>query len=189
MAEEAKGSEETETSEDTLPSLVSDTIRRHSIYAAAGGLIPLPLVEVVASGTIQLRMIAQLADLYGLPFSEQAVKAAIGSLVASVLPVTGAGYATFSLVRAVPFVGPVLGIATMPALAAATTWAVGRVFAWHFAKGGTIEDFDASEKKEQFKREFQEGKRRASEFVKGGSSKSSSSGSASKSGSGETAKA
>jgi hypothetical protein len=47
------------------------------------------------------------------------------------------------------------------------TWAVGRVFAWHFASGGTIENFDAAAKREQFKREFEEGKRRASEFAKG----------------------
>lgn len=168
MAEEKKDAEASVATEAALPGLVDDIIRRHAIYAAVGGLIPIPLAEVVASGTIQLRMIAQLSDLYDLPFSEQAVKAAIGSLVGSVLPMTGVGYAAFSLVRSVPVVGPVLGLATMPVFAAALTWAVGRVFAWHFASGGTIEDFDAAARREQFKREFEEGKRRASEFVKGG---------------------
>src|SRR5690606_42113736 len=73
MAEETKavgsGTEEDNT---ILPELVSHTIKRHAAYAAAGGLIPIPLVEVAASGTIQLRMIARLCDHYDLPFSEQA---------------------------------------------------------------------------------------------------------------------
>lgn len=166
MTEDKSDAEASVESGAALPKLVDETIRRHAIYAGVGGLIPIPLAEVVASGTIQLRMIAQLSDLYDLPFSEQAVKAAIASLVGSVLPMTGLGYAAFSLVRAVPLVGPVLGMATMPAFAAAMTWAVGRVFAWHFASGGTIENFDAAAKREQFKREFEEGKRRASEFAR-----------------------
>lgn len=170
MAEDTKAADSaTEEENVVLPGLVSHTIQRHAVYAAAGGLIPLPLLEVAASSTIQLRMIAQLCDHYNLPFSEQAVKAAVGALVGSVLPVSVVGYAAFSLFRSVPVVGPALGMATLPILAGATTWALGRVFAWHFAQGGTIEDFDASAKKEQFKREFQEGKRRASEFIKGGS--------------------
>lgn len=170
MAEETKAVDSaTEEDSTILPELVSHTIKRHAAYAAAGGLIPIPLVEVAASGTIQLRMIARLCDHYDLPFSEQAVKAAIGTLVGSILPVSAAGYAAYSLFRSVPVVGPVLGVATLPLLAGASTWALGRIFAWHFAKGGTIDDFDASAKKEQFKREFQEGKRRASEFIKGGS--------------------
>ncbi|MEX0760428.1 MAG: DUF697 domain-containing protein [Tistlia sp.] len=173
MVEDTKDAEASATNETALPAQVDETIRRHVAYAAVGGLIPIPLLEVVASGTIQLRMIAQLSDHYGLVFSEQAVKASIASLVGSTLPVAGLGYATFSLFRAVPVVGPLLGLATMPALAAALTWAVGRVFAWHFASGGTIEDFNAADKREQFKREFEEGKRRASEFAKGTSAKTS----------------
>ncbi|SMF44580.1 Uncharacterized conserved protein, DUF697 family [Tistlia consotensis] len=167
MAEETKTEGEApETESSGLPKEVSDIVRRHAIYAAAGGLIPLPVVEFFTSSAIQLRMVGQLCDHYGLHFSEQAVKAAIGTMVGSALPVGTAGYVSSSLVRFVPFLGPVIGLTTLPALAAAMTWAVGRVFAWHFANGGTLENFDAAAKKEQVKREFQEGKRRAAEFVK-----------------------
>lgn len=174
MAEQKKDAETSVEAEVSLPDVVNSTIKRHAAYAAVGGLIPIPMVEVLASGTIQMRMIAQLAEEYGLPFSEQSVKASIAALVGSVLPVTGIGYGVFSLMRSVPLVGPILGFATMPALAAALTWAVGRIFAWHFASGGTIENFDPTAKREQFKREFEEGKRRAADFVKSGSSKSTS---------------
>lgn len=168
MAETEKAADDAEATAAALPQLAHEIVNRHALYAAAGGLIPLPLVEVVTSGTIQLRMIAKLAEIYELPFSEQAVKAAIASLAGSVLPLSVVGRTTFSLFRAVPVVGPALSLTTVPVLSGAVTWAIGRVFAWHFTNGGTIENFDASAKAEEFKREFQEGKRRAAAFVKGG---------------------
>ena len=152
---------------DDLPTTVNQVIRRHAMYAAAGGLIPVPLIEVLTSGTIQLRMISQLCDAYDVPFSENAIKASVATLVGSLLPASSLGYTVLSFTRAVPVVGPVLGLATIPVLAGAATWAVGRVFAWHFAGGGTLTDFDAESAKEDFKREFEEGKRKVSDAVKG----------------------
>lgn len=152
---------------EDLPTTVNQIIRRHTMYAAAGGLIPVPLIEVLTSGTIQLRMISQLCDTYEVPFSENAIKASIATLIGSLLPVSSLGYSVLSFTRAVPVVGSVLGLATIPAMAAAATWAVGRVFAWHFEGGGTLEDFDAESAKEDFKREFEEGKRKVSDAVKG----------------------
>ena len=106
-------------------------------------------------------MIAKLCDMYEVPFSENAIKASVATLVGSLLPVSSLGYTVLSFSRAVPVVGPILGLATIPALAAAATWAVGRVFAWHFAEGGTLDDFDAESAKDDFKREFEEGKSKA----------------------------
>jgi uncharacterized protein (DUF697 family) len=167
MAAAAKSAEpvednDVETVDDGLPAAVTHQIRRHAMYAAAGGLIPVPLLEIVTSGTIQIRLVAKLCDIYGVSFSENAVKAALGSLIGSILPAGAIGVSAFALIRSVPVVGPLLSLATMPALAGAATWAVGRVFAWHFANGGTLENFDAEGSKEQFKAEFEAGKRRAS---------------------------
>lgn len=165
MAEAKETTEaiEAEVIEETsgLPAEVSQTIRRHTAFAAAGGLVAIPMIEVAICGTIQLRMIAKICDAYGVRFSENAVKAAIGTLVGSVLPVGALGYTVFAAARAVPGIGQILGMLTLPVLAGAVTYAVGRVFAWHFAKGGTIEDFDAEAATGDFKREFEEGKRRA----------------------------
>jgi len=146
---------------DELPAAVTHTIRRHAMYAAAGGLIPVPLLEIVTSGTIQIRLVSKLCDIYGVSFSENAVKAALGTMIASILPAGALGVSVFAMVRAVPVVGPLLSLATLPALAGAATWAVGRIFAWHFANGGTLENFDAESNKDDFKREFEAGKRQA----------------------------
>lgn len=156
---------------DEISSKERECIKRHCIYAAVGGLIPLPFVEVVTSSTIQLRMIAGLCDIYGVRFSENAVKNAIGPLIASVLPASGVAYAASKLARQIPVVGTVVGVVSMPALGAACTYALGKVFAWHFAKGGTATNFNAEAMKTRFKEEFEEGKRKASEFVKGSKSK------------------
>ncbi|HBU99808.1 MAG TPA: DUF697 domain-containing protein [Thalassospira lucentensis] len=173
MMSEADKVDETEEvaveEEAELRAVVRGCIHRHAAYAAVGGLVPIPFLEMAASSTIQLRMVAKLCDAYGVPFSENAIKSSIATLVATVLPVTGVGYATARLIRRVPVVGTIFGVVAMPTFAAACTYALGRVFAWHFAKGGTVADFDADEASEKFKDEFAEGKRKASEFVKGGS--------------------
>lgn len=129
-------------------------IKRHAAYGAAGGLIPVPLVDIAAASTIQMRMISQLAELYGIPFSEQLVKSTVASLVASVLPQAGVGYATLSTVRVVPVVGTALSLATFPTLYAAITYALGRTFASYFANGGTIENLSVADVKDRFRTEF-----------------------------------
>lgn len=133
---------------------VDAVIRRHSAYGLASGIIPVPIIDITVASTIQLRMIAQLADLYGIPFSEQVAKSTIAAIVASVVPFTGVGAASFSLVRAVPIVGPVLGLATLPALYGAVTYGLGKTFAWHFANGGTMGSLDPNTLQERFKGEF-----------------------------------
>ncbi|WP_085584694.1 YcjF family protein [Thalassospira mesophila] len=152
---------------DEIRALSRDCIHRHSAYAAVGGLVPIPFFEMAASSTIQLRMIAKLCDVYGIPFSENTIKSAVATLVATVLPASGVGLAATKLMRRVPVVGTVFGLIAMPSFAAACTYALGRVFAWHFARGGTTSDFNAEEMKDRFKNEFAEGKRKATDFVKG----------------------
>lgn len=148
---------------DSAPDLtgaVPDIIRRHSLYAAGGALIPIPMIEVLTSTSSQLHMISELCELYGIRFSDQAVKASLVTFAGLVVPAGKIGASAYLMARAVPVVGPVLGLATAPVLAGAMTWATGRVFAWHFERGGTLGDFDAEDAVARFKREFSQGKRR-----------------------------
>jgi uncharacterized protein (DUF697 family) len=108
-------------------------IARYSRYAAAAGLIPLPGLGVVASGGVQLRMIAELCAHYGVPFSSQLGRSIVATLVGTVARARMA----ISLV-------PVLGIVTGPGLGYTATWAIGRVFIRHFESGGTLSNFRAS---------------------------------------------
>lgn len=140
--------------------LASKIVRAHAGYSAVGGLIPLPAIDVATSATVQVRMAAKLCTLYDLSFDKQAVKSTVSAFIASALPKVGIGYSIFSLVKGVPLVGPLLGVATMPALNAALTWALGRVLIWHFGSGGTLESLHSDEAISRFKREFQDAKAR-----------------------------
>jgi uncharacterized protein (DUF697 family) len=127
-------------------------IRRHAGYSAVTGLIPLPVLDAFAIMGVQVKMISELAELYGLPFSRQAVKAIVTATIGGILPVSPLGGAALTAARYVPVIGPLLGIAVVPAFASALTWAVGRAFAGHFENGGDISNIDLSAMKEQVKR-------------------------------------
>lgn len=150
----------------TLPHAVTRAINRHAIYSATGALIPIPMIEVVTSTTMQFHLIAKLCDIYEVRFSDHAVKASLATFASVILPAGGLGAAAYTVARAVPVIGPVLGLTTAPVLAGAFTFAIGRVFAWHFENGGTIETFQAEDAVERFKQEFAAGKRRAAALVR-----------------------
>lgn len=154
-------------SSEKLPDAASRSIRRHTLYAAAGTLIPIPFIEVVTNTSMQIHMIAQLCDIYGVRFSEHAVKASLATFVGVVVPSGSIGASVYTLARAVPVVGPALGLTTAPVLAGSMTWAIGRVFAWHFERGGSLDDFRAEDAIARFRKEFAEGKRRVSQFASG----------------------
>ena len=51
-----------------------------------------------------------------------------------------------------------MGLVAVPGVAAAFTYAVGKVLVQHFASGGTFLDFDPKKVREYFARQFEEGK-------------------------------
>lgn len=133
-------------------------IWNHVAYAAVAGLVPIPAVDIAAATTVQVRMVAQLCEVRGVKFSEQAVKTVISTLLTVGLPRGVLGYPVASAAKAVPGVGTLLAVATLPALNGAVTWAVGRVFDWHFARGGTIETLDPAAMSSRFAAEVEKGK-------------------------------
>lgn len=104
----------------------------YSQYAAAAGLIPLPGIDLAAIGALQLRMIAELAAHYGVPFNGQVGR----SLLATMVGGFGAARLSFAL-------GPLIGIIVKPGAAFGATWAIGKLFVSHFDAGGTLADFNA----------------------------------------------
>jgi len=129
----------------------ADLVNRYTAWAAAAGVIPVPFVDVLAIGGVQLKMLRELAAIYNVEFSENIGKsitaALLGSLVpAGTAPVAAIGVA--SLLKFVPLVGTALASVSMPALSAAATYAIGKVFIQHFASGGTLLDFNPQDYRE-----------------------------------------
>jgi uncharacterized protein (DUF697 family) len=133
-------------------------IKENILWAAGGGLIPVPVLDIVAITAVEVKMLKELSALYDLPFREHQVKGILASLVAGVgAPALGMAI-TASLFKSVPILGAVSGFIAVPGAAAAFTYAVGKVFLQHFASGGTFLDFDPKKVREHFARQFEEGK-------------------------------
>jgi len=136
-------------------------IRRHAVYGALGGLLPLPTFDVAVIIGVQIKMVADLCEVYGQSFSKQVVKAYIVALIGGGLPVSSVSVAIGSALKFIPGIGSLVGILVVPGVAAASTWAVGKVFAWHFEQGGTLQTFDVDAARPRFQREFAKARERA----------------------------
>ncbi len=141
---------------------VDKIIRRHVYVSAGVGLIPLPLVDIAGLTGVQLNMLRKIAKEYGVPFSEGTVKNILLSLFGGIFPPAHA-FILGSLIKLVPGVGQAAGVTSMPILAGATTYAVGNLFATHFAWGGDFTDLDTEKIKEDYAKWFEEGKKVAAE--------------------------
>ena len=147
-----------EPSSPTKEMLGDRIIRENVLWASGGGLLPVPILDMIAITAVEVKMLKELSALYELPFREHQVKSILASLVAGVGAPTLGAVITASLFKSVPILGAVSGFIAVPGAAAAFTYAVGKVFMQHFASGGTFLDFDPTKVREHFARQFEEGK-------------------------------
>ncbi|MEM7593696.1 MAG: DUF697 domain-containing protein [Cyanobacteria bacterium P01_A01_bin.83] len=128
-------------------------IRSHVLWSMGGGLIPIPLVDFAAVTAIQLEMLQQLAELYGVNYSKSMGKAFVSALTGTTIARLGA-----SFLKAIPGVGTVLGGATMSLTSGASTYAVGQVAISHFANSGNLSNFVEDQLRKAYEEAFQQGK-------------------------------
>jgi len=134
-------------------------IVRSNIYWAMGaGVLPLPVVDLVAITGVQLKMLRQLSALYDVPFREGVAKKAITSLVVGLGGVGIGGFIGASLVKLLPVVGSTFGAVSTPVISGMLTNAVGQTFVMHFEAGGTLLDFKPKVMREYFRREYTKSK-------------------------------
>lgn len=143
-----------------------DTVNSYMYGSMAAGLIPSPGVDLAAITGIQLKMVHSLSKIYGVPFMKDLGKSFIASLVGSLGPIAVTQGGLLSLVKMVPVVGSIASMAVMPAMAAAFTYAVGKVFIQHFESGGTFLNFDPDAVKIYFAEQFEEGKIKVKQTTK-----------------------
>jgi uncharacterized protein (DUF697 family) len=133
-------------------------------WATGAGLVPFPVLDLAAITAVQVRLVVQLANLYGVPFRRDAVKRIVGVVVGS-----GGSYLVSaplaSAVKVVPVVGTFISTFVEPAAAAAATYALGRVFMQHFESGGTLLNLDPDEVRKHYYEEFEKARGHHSEPV------------------------
>jgi len=138
---------------DKLPK-AGEIIRNHVGFSMGAALVPFPGADLLAVSAVQLNMLRQLAKLYNVGFVD-----ALGRNLISAIVGSSAARLAASLVKAIPGVGSVVGELTMPALSGAATYALGHVVANHFQRGGTLQDFDLTSARQEFKDEMDAGKK------------------------------
>ncbi len=135
---------------------------RRTLYAAGAGLIPIPIIDIATLLGVQIVMIKDIAAVYNeLPnFRRNKIKNFITALVGD-FGVAG----IMSGVKAIPIVGSIVGLIGAPVTAAASTYALGKVFTQHFDQGGTLLDFDPETSRDYFREEFENGKNLANDIT------------------------
>jgi uncharacterized protein (DUF697 family) len=102
-------------------------VDRHKNYAAMGGLVPLPAANIASVTAVNLRMVKQLSELYGVPFQRDRTRSLIIALIAGAVP-TGAGLAASSTLMWIIPGGLVWGLGAAALTAGALTRGIGLVF-------------------------------------------------------------
>lgn len=142
---------------DKLPQ-ANEIIKNHVGFSLGAALVPFPGADLLAVSAVQLNMLRQLAKLYNVSFFDT-----LGKNVVSAIAGGGVARLGASLIKALPGVGTVIGEMSMPVLSGASTYALGKVVANHFQKGGTLEDLDFKTAKQEYTDEMDTGKKVADE--------------------------
>jgi uncharacterized protein (DUF697 family) len=140
----ASGSGEVPEQRDQAASRLVD---RFSVWSGVAGLVPLPVVDVLAVGGLQLQMLRRLSQIYRVEFSENRGKALIAALAGCMIPATS-GMGAASALKAIPVVNILAAGFVMPVLSAGATYAIGKAFVQHFESGGTLLDFNPPDYRE-----------------------------------------
>ncbi|MEO1483232.1 MAG: DUF697 domain-containing protein [Myxococcota bacterium] len=115
-----------------------ELVRHHMMLAMAGGLIPIPLLDIAAITSVQLDMLKRLAENYEVEFDSGSSRAFVTSLV-SALGVSTAARFGASAVKLLPGIGTLAGGLAQAGLTGANTYAVGMLFKRLFREGQSIE--------------------------------------------------
>jgi len=143
------------------------TVKNYMWWTMGAGLVPVPILDLVAVSGVQLKMLAEISKIYDIPFEKNRGKAVVGSLVGFVVPHSLSYGVVFSLLKTLPLLGSLAGASSMVLFSGASAWALGKVFIQHFEAGGTFLDFDPDRVKEYFKEQFEEGRNVAASMHSG----------------------
>ncbi|MDO9104805.1 MAG: DUF697 domain-containing protein [Methylovulum sp.] len=134
-----------------------ELVKKSMYVSMAAGLVPVPLFDFLAISAIQVEMLRRMSHLYGVTFMEGKVKNFLGALVGGSFPTSFAPLFA-GLSKMIPVIGTTIGAVTLPLMAGASTYAIGKVFIQHFESGGTFLTFDPKSVREYYAEQLKEGK-------------------------------
>lgn len=128
-------------------------VHRYAFGTSALGLLPAPGLDLVLVGAAQLKMISELAKVYGVPFRKGRVETVIAVLTGALVtgPINGL---TASVLKLFPILGDFTGLIAGAISSSALTYALGVVFVQHFEAGGNVLNFDPAEMRAFFQKTY-----------------------------------
>jgi uncharacterized protein (DUF697 family) len=115
--------------QDLFARKATPTIAAYSTLAATAGAVPVPVMDLVLISGVQTKMLYDLANLYGQPMTRQRLGELAGALGLGLL----GRQAGRSLIKVIPGLGSILGSVAGGALAAASTYALGKAFCYYYS--------------------------------------------------------
>jgi uncharacterized protein (DUF697 family) len=137
----------TPTTPEERRDVAGKLVDRFAIWSGVAGLIPVPVVDVLCVGGLQVQMLRRLSQIYDVEFSENRGKALIAALAGTMIPATS-GMGAASAMKAIPVVNILAAGFVMPVLSAGASYAIGKAFIQHFESGGTLLDFNPPDYRE-----------------------------------------
>ena len=125
-------------------------VNKYSGLGAGAGIVPLPVLDLMAISSVNVMMIKELYDLYGISFNQKRARTVINLLLASLSPKLLAGVTAASFTKFIPVLGSALGSLSMPLLSSASTYVTGNLMISHLEAGGALEDFNVQKHKGTF---------------------------------------
>ena len=113
-------------------------VKKHVLLSGGIGLIPAPFFDQIVIAGVLAKMLNDLCKLYGLEFTDHKIKA----IVASALGGAHSGWITYYLVnylgKLAPGINAVGNFVTRPIISGAITFAIGKLFVFHFESGSWL---------------------------------------------------
>lgn len=142
------------TNEESNAAKSANIVSAATKWSAAAGFIPVPYLDLAGLAAVQVQMVMDIAKLYGKSADKELVRGAVATLLGTMAPASLAAPVAGSFLKLVPGLGSLAGGASMGALGAAATYAIGKVFTQHFEDGGSVASFDAEAAKGDAKQAF-----------------------------------
>lgn len=132
----------------------SKIISSAAIWSAGAGVVPVPVLDLVALATVQGKMVTDLCALYGERPSNEVARGLVAVLLGTMAPAGLTGAVVGSGIKAMPVFGSIAGAVSMAGFGSAATYAIGKIFVRHFEQGGTLASFSAAAVAADLKAEF-----------------------------------
>jgi uncharacterized protein (DUF697 family) len=129
-------------------------VRKFVLLSMAAGAIPFPIFDVVASVALNLKLIQELSDLYGMDHRETIARNTIGSFATTIGGLMLGSRIGASLSKFFPGAGTKFGILRTVTFFAVSTHISGKILIMHFEAGGSLLDLDPIAMRKHFETEF-----------------------------------